>query len=463
MRVRFWGTRGSIPVPGEATLRHGGNTSCVEVVASDGTRVLLDAGSGAHAFGRETETHGGGPGHLLLSHLHWDHVQGLAFCNPIFDPDGPWKIYLPTSPAGSLGHAFGAVERQMGYANHPIAFDEMPGQPELHVLREGCIDLGGIRVRTRMLHHTTVTLGYRLEADGGVVVYCSDHEPHEAHPENRLLDFLHPEDRAHLAFVRDADLLIHDAQYRHEEYARRIGWGHTSFERAVDYAVTAGVRCLALFHHDPTRRDPALDEITEKAALQARAAGSSLQVIAASEGSVVDVQGQRAPGAATGIPALDQAPARPAVMAASRGGLAERLLHVPGAAPLTSLLLLRGRSERLARFVETHRPGVVVLEPLAGGPDPMEEVAELRRALPSDRRPALLLWTPEVPSSATLVEAFEAGFDDVAGGIAKRSVLRARLETWAIRKRTGREGSDPAQPVPDAREAPRRARGMRHS
>jgi phosphoribosyl 1,2-cyclic phosphodiesterase len=434
--VRFWGTRGSIPVPGRGTLRYGGNTSCVEVGSSDGARVLLDAGSGAHAFAREVGPDVTRPGHLLLSHLHWDHVQGLPFCDPLFARDAPWRIYLPTSPAGGLGHAFGAVERQMGYANHPIAFDEMPGQPELHVLREGHLDLEGIRVHTRWLHHPTLTLGFRLEADGAAVVYCSDHEPHEAHPEDRGLDFLHREDHAHLDFVRGADLLIHDAQYRHEEYARRIGWGHTSVERAVDYAVTAGVGCLALFHHDPTRGDTALEEIVEKAALQARAAGSSLRVIAAAEGVAMDLEGKRAPSPAAESSALDHAPGRPAVMAAGRGGLAERLLHPPAASTTGSLLLLREGSQELTRFVEGRRPDVVVLERLTEGPDPMAEAARLREALPADRRPALLLWTAEVPSSATLKEAFDAGFDDVAGGVAKRSVLRSRLETWAIRRRS---------------------------
>jgi ribonuclease BN (tRNA processing enzyme) len=405
-------------------------------VSSEGTRVLLDAGSGAHAFGREHESTPG-PGHLLLSHLHWDHIQGLPFCNPLFARDAAWNLYLPTSPAGSLGHAFGAVERQMGYANHPIAFDEMPGRPELHVLCEGCLDLDGIRVHTRFLHHPTVTLGFRLEVDGAVVVYCSDHEPHEAHPEDRLLDFLHVEDHAHLDFLRDADLLVHDAQYRHQEYARRIGWGHTSVERAVDYAVAANVRCLALFHHDPTRHDLALDEIADDARRQARAAGSPLRILAASEGFSVELKGRGLPSKGRAGSALDRAPPQRALMAASRDGLADRLLHPPAAASPASLLILRDPSEELSRFVEIHRPTVVVLEPLEGSPDPMQEVATLRRQLDPGRQPAVVLWTPEVPSSATLVEAFEAGFDDVAGGVAKRSVLRARLETWAIRQRTG--------------------------
>lgn len=441
--MRFWGTRGSIPVPGRTTLRYGGNTSCVEVASSDGAQVLLDAGSGAHAFARETGPDLARPGHLLLSHLHWDHVQGLPFCDPLFARDAPWRVYLPTSPAGGLGHAFGALERQMGYANHPIAFDEMPGQPELHVLREGHLELEGIRVRTRWLHHPTVTLGFRLEVDGAAVVYCSDHEPHEAHPEDRGLDFLHREDHAHLDFVRGADLLIHDAQYRHEEYARRIGWGHTSVERAVDYAVAAEVRCLALFHHDPTRHDAALEEIVEKASLQARSVGSPLEVIAATEGVSMELSGRRPPSPATGSSALDHDPGHPVVTAVSRGGLAERLLRPSSAATPANLLLLREGPQELARFVEGRRPDVVVLEAIAQGPDPMEEAARLRGALPPERQPALLLWTAGVPSSATLREAFEAGFDDVAGGVAKRSVLRSRLETWAIRRRScGSAGGD---------------------
>ena len=304
MRVCFWGTRGSIPKPGPTTLRYGGNTSCVEVSTADGTRVLLDCGTGAYALGRAlaeepTPVHG----HILIGHTHWDHIQGFPFFAPLFVPGNVWEIYAP----GGYGRQLeGCLAGQMAYEYFPITLEALNAEVRLHDLKEGVFELGSIRVTTQYLNHPALTLGYRLEADGATLVYATDYEPHALHPLGAPAGTapVHHEDRRHIRFLEGADLVIHDAQYTLAEFPAKAGWGHTPIERAVDYALLAHAKQLALFHHDPERPDKAIDRLCKKARGYAATANSALHVFAAAEGQVIELVTAGAYNAQPALPEL---------------------------------------------------------------------------------------------------------------------------------------------------------------
>src|SRR5262245_37436785 len=286
MRIRFWGTRGSLATPGPTTLRYGGNTSCVEARAADGTLIVLDCGTGAHRLGQSLMAEGPQPvrGHLMITHTHWDHIQGFPFFAPVFAEGSQWDLYAP----GGLGERLEAVlSAQMQHPYFPVTLAQLAATIRYHNLGEGALTVGGVRVVAQYLNHPALTLGYRLEADGVAVVYACDHEPHmRGRAEGPVAGstgatsevMLHAEDARHVAFLEGADLVIHDAQYTAEDYPDKINWGHSPAETAVDYALAAHARRLALTHHDPLRSDEAVDRIVAACRARVRKAGGSLEV-----------------------------------------------------------------------------------------------------------------------------------------------------------------------------------------
>src|SRR6516164_1253034 len=177
VHIQFWGTRGSIATPGSLTARYGGNTSCVEVRSARGTLVVLDCGTGARPLGRKLMSGGakGLRGNLLISHTHWDHIQGIPFFAPLFVPGNQWDIYGPKGLDQSLRETLAG---QMQYTYFPVTPDQFGATIHYHDLVEGTFDIDDIKITTHYLNHPALTLGYRLEADGATIVYCSDHEPH---------------------------------------------------------------------------------------------------------------------------------------------------------------------------------------------------------------------------------------------------------------------------------------------
>ena len=268
MRIRFWGTRGSIPKPGPDTVRYGGNTSCVEVRTASGALILLDCGTGAHALGQALLAEPDGPrrGSILISHTHWDHIQGLPFFAPLFDASFEWDIYGPRGLGPSIRET---LSGQMQYTYFPIAIEQFAARVRYHDLVEGSLEVEDARVTAHYMNHPALTLGYRIEADGASVVYATDHEPHSPALARGERPPQGPDECHHAEFVEAADLLIHDAQFTASEYEAHTGWGHSPLEFAVDLATAARVRKLALFHHDPLRDDAGVDRMVE----QARAAG----------------------------------------------------------------------------------------------------------------------------------------------------------------------------------------------
>jgi phosphoribosyl 1,2-cyclic phosphodiesterase/DNA-binding response OmpR family regulator len=281
MQVRFWGTRGSIAKPGPSTVRYGGNTSCVEVCSAGGTLVVLDCGTGALALGAELMRRGTPiRGHLLISHTHWDHIQGLPFFAPLFVPGNEWDVY---APHGFLQSVREMLAGQMQHTYFPVDLAQLGATIRYHDLTEGAFRVGEMEITSRYLNHPALTLGYRLEADGVAIAYCCDHEPHSrplAYGSNEIGD----QDRQHVAFVSGVDLLIHDAQYRAAEYEAKLGWGHSTLESVTTIARLARVGTLAFTHHDPGRDDDTIDR--EVAAL---VTDGTLKIFAAAEGQVVNI------------------------------------------------------------------------------------------------------------------------------------------------------------------------------
>jgi phosphoribosyl 1,2-cyclic phosphodiesterase len=281
MRVRFWGARGSIPTPRREMSLHGGNTSCVELTLSDGTEVILDAGTGICDLGRERLLDSG-PVHLLLTHLHLDHIQGLMFFEPLFDPRCKVRVCGPVAFGGSL---LNRLARYISAPLAPIEIRELPASVTFEDVSTSTFQLGPATIEAAFVNHRGPTLAYRITDGDVTVAYIPDHEP----ALGQRLDRSHPDWISGLALARDADLLIHDAQYTDSEYDARVGWGHSSVTQAVEFARRSGARRVALFHHDPLHDDETIDALADAARAQAN--GSFDQIAAAREGDSLDLSG----------------------------------------------------------------------------------------------------------------------------------------------------------------------------
>lgn len=442
MRIQFWGTRGSLARPGPATLRYGGNTPCVEANGPDGTLIVLDCGTGAHDLGRHLVASRPQPirGHLLISHTHWDHIQGFPFFAPLFVPGNEWDVYAPSGRGRRLEETLAG---QMEYSYFPLTLGQLGATIRYHDLSEGTFELGAVRVTTRYLNHPGISLGYRLEADGATFVYATDHEPHSPYPRlgDSADDEVHREDRRHIEFLAGAQLVIHDSQYTLEEYRQKMTWGHSPVERVVDFALAARVERLALFHHDPLRTDDAVDWLVDLARARVADAGSSLDVFAAFEGQVIELAA-RAP-AAHGLP-----PAPAALAPAHLEGPATILMvdDDPEIINLLSLtlqgdgfrLLAASDGDTALAMSRAEHPDLVLLDWSMPGRNGLE----VCRALRAD--PELKLR--EVPVVMLTVQAerehtaagFAAGASDYLVKPFKLTHVRARVHAWLLRSRRAR-------------------------
>ena len=432
MRVQFWGTRGSIAKPGPATSRYGGNTSCVEVRSRQGTLIVIDCGTGGHALGQSLMKNNpkGVRGHILISHTHWDHIQGLPFFGPLFVPGNEWDIYGPKGLDQSVREALAG---QMQYTYFPITMEQFGATVRYHDLVEGVFEIDDFRVTTRYLNHPALTLGYRLEADGATVVYSCDHEPHSrslAGGEGEI--GVH--DQRHCDFLRGAGLVLHDAQYTAREYPAKIGWGHSTIEYAIRMAQHAGVAKMALTHHDPMRDDDSLDRVIEEARAVLRSSGSKLEVFAAAEGQSVEVEG--AVPHVAGNPASDRramdsigaGEKRFVLLAVSDPNLADTI----GGAVKAENIPLRTHSDptRIVAFLETERPSLVVLD---HDPPRVDGVATCRaiRQEPSNDGQSLPIIMIAAREDAGEGEA--AGVTEWIAAPFTSSYVRTKIRSWILR------------------------------
>ncbi|MCE9582055.1 MAG: MBL fold metallo-hydrolase [Planctomycetes bacterium] len=298
MRVKFWGVRGSIPVPGPDTVVYGGNTTCIEVVAGD-TNMILDCGTGIRELGNYYSKLGKAVKvHIFLSHSHWDHIQGFPFFTPIYRYGNVINIYGPAHPDRTIKDL---LTLQMDGAYFPARYFELAAKIIHHDIREETVEIDDVVVHSRFMNHPIYTLGYRIHHEGKIVVYTSDNEPYtaflydhlkdlgDAVPASEMEEFLAQCNRRMVDFVADADIVIADAMYRPDEYPRYRGWGHSSVEHAMDLAIKGNVKKLIVWHHDPNRTDADLDKMVAEAQAAAKARGSKLEICGAKEKDVLEI------------------------------------------------------------------------------------------------------------------------------------------------------------------------------
>lgn len=257
MRITIWGCRGSVPTPGPGTVRYGGNTSCVEVLPEDGTVLVLDAGTGIRRLGIDLVERGTRRIHLLLTHLHLDHLEGLRFFAPLWDERVKVEIWGPPSPVVSLRER---ISRSFSPPLFPVDLHDIPAQVVFHDVPREEWAIGGATLTAALVVHPGPTLGLRIANSASSFAYLPDHEPALAGIDGRSRDWI-----SGAAIAEEADLLFHDAQYSEDEYDEHIGWGHSSVAHTVAFTHAVGARRLVLFHHEPAHSDADLEELEERA------------------------------------------------------------------------------------------------------------------------------------------------------------------------------------------------------
>ncbi|MCO4760300.1 MAG: response regulator [Myxococcales bacterium] len=291
-RVTFWGVRGSIAAPGPETVRYGGNTPCVTIEHGE-HMLILDAGTGLRRLGIDLARRGlAHEMHMLISHTHWDHIQGFPFFVPAYAAGNKLRIYGPRTIDKPLDRV---LRGQMDPEYFPVALGDMEADIEVTELRGDPIDIGPFHITYAYMNHPGVTLGYRIEVGGRVITYATDTEPYryllkQQRPDQDGEEYGRKRDEHLVALAQDADLYIADSQYAPKDYETKLGWGHTCYLDAVDVGVDAGVKCLALFSHDPMHDDAAIDDKLEQSQARVQERGAEVKVVAATEGAHIIVE-----------------------------------------------------------------------------------------------------------------------------------------------------------------------------
>ncbi|MDA8140286.1 MAG: MBL fold metallo-hydrolase [Desulfobacteraceae bacterium] len=305
MRLKFWGVRGSIPCPGPATVKYGGNTACLELNIDEiHRRIIIDAGSGIRQLGNQmmAEKNGGADSiqaEIFLTHTHWDHIMGFPFFTPIYQPNSKFTIYGPvTYEEEPLKEV---LSGQWTYRYFPVRHEDLSSNVSYAHLKEGEYDLGqGVGLHTKYLNHPLLCLGYRFEFKGKVICTAYDTEPFinlfTADPSDPAYDadifaqgeqVVAEENERLEKFIHGADLLVYDTQYTAQEYRKnRVGWGHSSIEQGIEMARRGNVKRLALFHHDIQRSDAQLDDLTQQ---HCGNGGGATEVFFAREGMEIHI------------------------------------------------------------------------------------------------------------------------------------------------------------------------------
>lgn len=300
MQITFWGVRGSYPVPGAATVRYGGQTSCVEVRAASGETVIVDAGTGMRQLGNKLAREANGQPanyHVLLSHVHWDHIQGLPFFSPAYIPGTRISVYALLTAANELDQVIGGITRHEFF---PMPLEAVPAQFDFQKVEPG-VDfvIGAFHITPIALNHPFGSVGYRIDGDGSSVAYVADTAPFDKvlHKQHFLSgpEPLSDDDRLALSAMRDAlvarlkgvDTVIYDTHFLPEEYARFPHYGHSTPDQALEICRESGVRRLVLYHHAPGHTDEQMDQVA--ATYLAKGAEIGIEVLTSFEGMTLPV------------------------------------------------------------------------------------------------------------------------------------------------------------------------------
>jgi len=294
VRVRFWGVRGSIAAPGPETIRYGGNTPCVTIERGRDL-LILDAGTGLRKLGVCLQAEAMGKPqqlHMLITHTHWDHIQGFPFFVPAYVPGNRLDVYGPPSVEKPLEKV---LRGQMDPAYFPVALGDMAADVHVHEVRDPNFQVGPFKVSAKYVNHPGITMAFRIELDGTTITYATDTEPYrfllaDRHqPDADMAGYGGRRDAELVNFAADADLYIADSQYTPEEYEHKRGWGHTNYLDAVEVALAARARRVALFSHDPMHDDAMIDEKLRRCQEVATQRGGRLEVHAAVEGMALEL------------------------------------------------------------------------------------------------------------------------------------------------------------------------------
>lgn len=300
MKLKFWGVRGSIPTPGKHTVRYGGNTPCLELRLDDDKLIIFDAGTGIRSFGDDLINKGESVnGYLLITHPHWDHIQGFPFFKPVFISGNELTIIGTERAEKSLSEI---IAEQMNRIYFPVQLHALKAKINFKPIREeGEFKIYDATVKTLYVNHPGFTVAYRVEYQGKTLVYVSDNEPYDRAAAASLVNFESivkekfdaetgdPNQRV-FDFCRDADVLIHDATYTPEEYIDRVGWGHSHYLFTLRVAAEANVKRLYLFHHDQNHSDDKVDDILKKCKKEVKTRGYRFECDAAMENMVISIE-----------------------------------------------------------------------------------------------------------------------------------------------------------------------------
>jgi CheY-like chemotaxis protein/phosphoribosyl 1,2-cyclic phosphodiesterase len=405
----------------------------VEVVTKSGRRYIFDAGTGARPLGLHLMANAPRPitATMLLSHTHWDHIQGFPFFTPLFVPGNRFTVCGPPGSNSSLPEVLAG---QMEYTYFPVELAQLGAEIVYRDISEGSEETEGVRVSAQSLNHPARALGYRLEADGVSLLYLCDHEPywenlwHSGSEPGKLESILHEGDRRHAEFMQNADVVVHDAQYTPEEYPEKKNWGHSTWSYVTQIAAAANVRNLFLTHHDPTHDDAFLDSIEAKAQELAKSLGSDLKVHCAREGFHATFENASETRAKVN-----------AVRAAVDGARESMLVLIVD--DDEDLRILAGRSLSRAGYkvmttesgskglglIETHSPNLLILDLNMPDMDGFEVLRRVREKEASRTLPVIVLTAQGDEESAR--HSFELGATDFLAKPFTPPQLDARVQS----------------------------------
>ena len=288
MKIKFWGTRGSIPVPGKGTIKYGGNTPCIQIIDGD-DYIVIDAGTGIRELGNDLmQRNENNEVYLLISHTHWDHIQGLPFFSPIYNDQCKMKIYAEIKFGSSIDKIF---ETQWDPNYFPVTadfFKEKVKYFEIGTLEN--TEINGFNVSSINTHHSEGTLAFKIEKNGKTIVYMTDNELYyDANNNLPTSEEILSKNKAQVDFIKDVDVLIHDTMYQHEDFGAKIGWGHSNNFSVSHFATLGGVKKLLLFHYDPDYSDSKIDFIVNETKQYLAGLNSHVICEASYDGLEIDV------------------------------------------------------------------------------------------------------------------------------------------------------------------------------